>query len=188
MKLIHSLQLGILTGILSLTAIHQSTTFTTAQTTANPRNPRTFIGYQYQETPKIQGLQVLGSSMLGGGAVKNMQGGYAQVRQGQKNMLWLLGTTSKTPQNPQDKLNWQVLDSLEFSRYDSLLNSKKYHLGWGGRCRTNGQSNGEVVAVVVLENKGWLSNVKQAWRINRKTGKFLPTSVRGISCENPHLG
>jgi hypothetical protein len=146
------------------------------------RNPKDYIGFQYEVEQKPKNLEFLGASIFAGGAVKNMQGGYAYMRQGQQNMLWLTG------ERKQSKPIWEVLDVLAFPEYDQQLNNQTYYLGWGGKCRTDkGMSNVEVAAIVVLENKEWLDNVKQAWQINRKTGKFEPAATVNIVCEHPHL-
>ncbi|HAG84612.1 MAG TPA: hypothetical protein DCL61_26530 [Cyanobacteria bacterium UBA12227] len=164
----------------------QSTTISQSQVSPISRTPEDYIGFQYNNEQELEGLEFLGASIFGGGAVKNRQGGYAYMRQGQQNMLWLTG---QNKQGSQNNPTWEVLDVLTFPDYDQQLNNRTYYLGWGGKCRTeNGLSNVEVVAVVVLEQKEWLDNVVQAWKINRKTGTFEPASTTNIVCENPNLG
>lgn len=100
-------------------------------------------------------------------------------------MLWLTGQRKVAAQK---QPTWQVLDVLPFPEYDRQLNNKIYHLGWGGRCRTeNGLLSGDVIAIAVMERKESLENIKQAWKINRKTRKFETYSPKNIVCENPHL-
>jgi hypothetical protein len=149
------------------------------------RQLQSYIGFQYTTIKELKGLEFLGASIFGGGAVRNMQGGYTYVRQGEKNMLWLTGQIKVTNQQ---QLTWEVLDVLSLTEYDQQLNNKNYYLGWGGRCRTeNGLSNVDVIAIAVLEKEESLKDIKQAWKINRKTGKFEPYSTKNIVCENPNL-
>ncbi|MBD2354488.1 hypothetical protein H6G41_07580 [Tolypothrix sp. FACHB-123] len=147
---------------------------------------QSYIGLRYTTTKELKEIEFLGASIFGGGAVKNMQGGYTYVRKGQKNMLWLTGQINVVNQQ---QPAWKVLDILSFPEYDRLLNNNSYYLGWGGRCRIkNGLSNPDVVAIAVLSKEEWLRDIKQAWKINRETGKFEPYSPNNISCENPNLG
>lgn len=147
---------------------------------------QSYVGLKYTTTKKLKGLEFLGASIFGGGAVKNMQGGYTYIRKGTKNMLWLTGQIKAINQQ---QPAWQVLDVLSFPEYDQQLNNRNYALGWGGRCRTkNGLSNPDVIAIAVLSPEEWLKDIKQAWKINRETGKFEPYSPSNISCENPNLG
>ncbi|PMB53842.1 hypothetical protein CEN39_02260 [Fischerella thermalis CCMEE 5201] len=182
MKFIKSFVLGTIANFGVLTTgcqIQQSQDLIT-------RTPKEYIGFQYPVDQQPQGLEYLGGSNFGGGAVRNMQGGYAYVRQGQQNMLWLIG---QRKQGSQGKPVWEILDVLSFPKYDQQLNNRTYSLAWGGKCRTNnGLSNVEVAAIVVLENQEWLDKIKQAWKINRKTGKFESLPTNNIVCENPHLG
>ncbi|HBE19585.1 MAG TPA: hypothetical protein DEG17_11075 [Cyanobacteria bacterium UBA11149] len=147
--------------------------------------PKDYIGFQYENPEQIKDLEFLGGMVFLGGAVKNMQGGYAYMRQNGQNMLWLIG--QKKPDSA-GKIISEVLDILTFTEYDKELNNRTYHLSMG-RCRLNGKSNSdvEVVAIVVLEPKEWLDKVKQAWRINRKTGNFEPTTNDNMICENPNI-
>lgn len=151
------------------------------------QKPESYIGFQYATKEELKGLEFVGGSIIfGGGAVKNMQGGYTQVRQGDKNMLWLMGQQKQTDKGLPV---WQVLDVLSFSEYDQQLNNKAYFLGWGGRCKAESRSFREdVIAIFVLENKLALKDIKKAWKINRKTGKFEPHSNQNIICQNPHIG
>jgi hypothetical protein len=173
-------------GLLTTSSQNPLPAVSQSQMSPTTRNPQDYIGFQYEIDQQPKGVEILGSSVLfGGGAVKNRLGGYAYVRQGGQNMLWLTG---QKKQEPQSKPIWEVLDVLAFPKYDRQLNNRTYHLGWGGRCRTrNGLSNANLVAIVVLEKKEWLGTVKQAWMMNRKTGKFESASAANIVCENPHL-
>lgn len=150
------------------------------------QKPESYIGFQYSTKDELHGLEYLGASMFSGGAVKNMQGGYTYVRQGDKHMLWLMGQQKQTDKG---QPVWQVLDVLSFSEYDQQLNNKNYFLGWGGRCKAqSGSFREDVIAIFVLEKKITLNNIKKAWKINRKTGKFESHSHQNILCLNPHIG
>jgi hypothetical protein len=173
-------------GTLIFVCHSQPNNAATANQTPPFSNPKNYIGFKYSDNQQISGVEVLGSSiMFSGGAVRNMYGGYHHVKQGQTQMLWLTG---KTKAIDKGKPIWVVLDVLTFPKYNQQLNAKTYYLGWGGKCRIrNGLSDANLVAVAVLENKLWLDQVKQAWRLNRKTGKFEPYSIKNMRCENPNL-
>ena len=160
--------------------------FSTIQNPFIARKPENYIGLQYTTSAELKGLEFVGGAiMFGGGSVKNMYGGYTHVRQGTKNMLWLIGRRKITEhQQP----IWEVLDVLSFREYDRQLNNQIYHLGWGGRCKTKNNSlSTDVIAIAVMEKKEFLQDIKQTWKINRKTGKFETYSPKNIVCENPHL-
>lgn len=160
----------------------QNLPFPTIQTI---RNPKDYIGFQYENPQKLKDLEFLGGSVFGSGAVKNMEGGYTYLRQNGKNMLWLTG--QKKPDSEGKQIS-EVLDVLIFPEYDKQLNKGTYYLS-RGRCRINGKStsDAEVVAIVVSEREELLANVKQAWRIDRKTGNFKSIPNDNIVCENTNL-
>lgn len=55
-------------------------------------------------------------------------------------------------------------------------------------CQLNNETDQEIVALVVLEDKEFYDNILMAWRANRKTRKFEEISISGIICMNEGYG
>lgn len=55
----------------------------------------------------------------------------------------------------------------------------------GNWCYYNGQADGEIVAIVRDQpGEAMLTQVRYAWRADRRAGQFKPLPVSSIRCEN----
>jgi hypothetical protein len=92
-------------------------------------------------------------------------------------VLWLEIISNDTD----GKAKYQVLDVLNLPPLESNEEVTTY-------CQVRGKIDSEIVTISVSENTELLTDIKQAWRANRKTGKFEVIPTDGLACENLGYG
>jgi phosphomevalonate kinase len=135
---------------------------------------RNYIGLQYQKLP--QGLIGLGGWVIGDAYAPTIFG-ISKIQQTTRQMLWLEIITN----DPDGKARYQVLDILELPQLEANDEVTTY-------CRFQGKIDPEIVTVSVHEDREFLTNIKQAWRANRKTGKFEVFPIDSLICLNIGYG
>jgi hypothetical protein len=133
-----------------------------------------YIGLKYQQVP--QGLISLGGWVIGDAYAPTIFG-ISRIQKTIQQMLWLEIITN----DPDGKARYQVLDVLELPQLETNDEVTTY-------CRFKGKIDPEIVAVSIHEDMEFLTKIKQAWRANRKTGKFEVLSIEGLDCINPGYG
>ncbi len=73
--------------------------------------------------------------------------------------------------------NYTIMDVVEV---------KDIQPGWEVRtafCRQRGVSSSEIVAVVKTTNQEYLKTVREAWRFNLASRKFIPVNAKEVDCQ-----
>ncbi|MEZ0454005.1 hypothetical protein ACR78Z_10000 [Sphingobacterium thalpophilum] len=83
-----------------------------------------------------------------------------------------------------NEVRYKILDTINIPKLSANHNfgTCEYH--------PTGKSAADVIAISVIdENKEYFDNIKQAWRIDTKTQKFIPIrDLSGIRCINEGYG
>ncbi len=135
---------------------------------------RNYIGLKYQQVP--QGLISLGGWVIGDAYASTIFG-ISRIQKTTQQMLWLEIITN----DPDGKARYQVLDILDLPQLEANNEVTTY-------CRLKGKIDPEIVTISVHEDTEFLTKIKQAWRANRKTGKFEILSIEGLDCINSGYG
>jgi len=138
---------------------------------------RRYIGLRYENLPK--NLTSLGGWLVGDA---NTQYGVSNVREGNQQFLMLERLISR---NRSGKATWQVIDVLGIPPLTPPLS-----LASRG-CSLNGKRDPELVTIAFTEDTEKWTTFVEAWRANRRTGKFeeIPDVLtKDIVCENPSWG
>lgn len=157
----------------------------------NGQQQQNYLGQTYQILPF--GLQDLGGWLVGEPVgsrlynVASLQTGalITDAPQAQKQMLWFETVVFPADPDPEGRVSYKVLDVLNLpplKTSDVLVGSP------GLQCTRNGVRDPEIVAIATYSDTNYLEKIKQAWRANRKTGKFESIPARNIVCDNTSRG
>lgn len=82
---------------------------------------------------------------------------------------------------------FSVMEDTTAHKYTimDVVEVKNIQPGWEvrtGFCRQRGVSSADIVAVVKTSNQEYLKTVREAYRFNRTTRKFLPLNAKEVDC------
>jgi len=133
----------------------------------SPRTPGDYIGFQYRFLPMP--LEYIGETMIG-----NSDYGIAWVRDENIEILWLVKLICRYWDEAYD----EIIDTLELP-----VISQSDMLAFGqGECQLNGIYDPELVIIAKREITGRLTDIKKAWRANRRAERFEVLPTTGIDC------
>ena len=154
---------------------------------AGGKNDSKYIGLQYPPVP--DGITIEGGWVIeqkGSNALSDYSIG--SVVEGDKTSLWLERLIG---QDPQGKPSFQVVDVLPLPPID---NQKEDILGGSPyQCRINeGEYDPTLIVIAQLEdgNTEFLTQVRQAWRVDLASEQFNEINLQGLEfkCENMGFG
>ena len=86
-------------------------------------------------------------------------------------------------------ITWRIMDAISVSGNGLIDFDPQGELNLAHHCHINGnQIDMAIFAIIKLEDAEYYTDVRQAWRANRGTGKIEEISSQGIACENPGWG
>jgi hypothetical protein len=102
------------------------------------------------------------------------------VTQGSQPVLWFEQVVAANASG----VTSEVLDVINLPN----LSDSEELVGTGGECQQNGVADPEVIAIAHYTETEFLTQISQAWRTNRSTGKFETVSPAEVRCQNPGFG
>ncbi|MFB2891337.1 hypothetical protein ACE1CI_00165 [Aerosakkonemataceae cyanobacterium BLCC-F50] len=143
------------------------------------QNTRSYIGLRYQGRKLPKGIQEIAGWTVGTGTEPRQSYGVSYVRQGSQQMLWFQNLVSRDRSgNP----NWEVIDAISLPKFNTGEQIAP------PTCKLKGVSDPELIALVKYEDKEILTNIRRAWRANRRTRKIEEIPPKNIVCQNPAWG
>lgn len=143
------------------------------------QNTRSYIGLRYQGGKPPKGIQELTGWTVGIGREPDQSYAVSYVRQGSQQMLWFLNLVSR---DRSGKPNWEVIDAINLPKFNSGEELAP------PTCKLKGVSDPELIAYIIYEDKELLTNIRRAWRANRRTRKIEEIPPKNIVCQNPGWG
>jgi hypothetical protein len=158
--------------------------FVMAQTSPSPAETpiapnQSLIGLRYQSSSLPDGVNLQGGWLIGQLSAPPIYA-VSVVTQGTQPMLWFEQVVAANASG----VTSEVLDVISLPN----LSDSEELVGTGGECQQNGVTDPEVIAIAHYTETEFLTEISQAWRTNRSTGKFETVSPVEVRCQNPGFG
>ncbi len=133
-----------------------------------------YLGLRYAGNKLPAGHKWIAGSLLSDPYKDEKQYGVIQVARGRVNMMWF---DLLTHNDAEGHAHWIIKDVLFLPVIGK--NQMLFHVD----CLLNNQPDPELIVIVdnVLR-AGYYTQVRHAWRANRRTEKFEPIPPKGIKC------